>query len=58
MTVPVPEELSATSGASGKVSLALLSIEDGNGCVRKLAAPAVEVDINRQRVSRVFSKRS
>lgn len=50
VTVPVPPALSAESGASGKLSIVLLSIEDGNGCVRKLPAPTVEVDINRQKV--------
>jgi nucleoporin POM152 len=52
VTVPVPPALSAESGASGKLSIVLLSIEDGNGCVRKLPAPTVEVDINRQKVGK------
>ncbi len=50
VSIPVPKELSAESGASGKLSIALASIEDGNGCSRKLLARSVDVDINRQRV--------
>ncbi|WWD16439.1 hypothetical protein CI109_100865 [Kwoniella shandongensis] len=53
VTVPVPSELAANSGASGKLSIALLSIEDGNGCVRKISTPAVEVDIKRQKSQKV-----
>lgn len=46
----LPEELQAVNGASGKFSVALLSIEDGNGCIKKLSALTYEVDINRERV--------
>ncbi|WVQ93493.1 hypothetical protein IAU59_000567 [Kwoniella sp. CBS 9459] len=56
ISIPVPPELSAASGANGKLTVALLSIEDGNGCVRKLSAPAIEVDIKRQRPTARFAK--
>ncbi|WWC88087.1 uncharacterized protein L201_002991 [Kwoniella dendrophila CBS 6074] len=56
LTVPVPDELSAKSGANGKLTIALVSIEDGNGCVRKLTTPAVEVDIKRQKPTARFAK--
>ena len=51
ISASVPHELSAESGAFGKLSIVLTSIEDGNGCVRRLSARSVEVDINRERVS-------
>ncbi|WRT65773.1 uncharacterized protein IL334_002722 [Kwoniella shivajii] len=56
ISVPVPQELSATSGASGKVTITLSSIEDGNGCVRKLSTPAIEIDIKRQKPTARFAK--
>ncbi|WVW80225.1 hypothetical protein I302_102203 [Kwoniella bestiolae CBS 10118] len=56
ISVPVPEELSAKSGANGRLTIALVSIEDGNGCVRKLNAPAIEVDIKRQKPTARFAK--
>ncbi|WVR03750.1 hypothetical protein IAU60_000745 [Kwoniella sp. DSM 27419] len=56
VSIPVPRELSASSGANGKLIVALLSIEDGNGCVRKLSTPAVEVDIKRQKPTARFAK--
>ncbi|OWZ31945.1 hypothetical protein C356_05643 [Cryptococcus neoformans c45] len=49
LSIPVPSALSSTSGASGKLNIALLAIEDGNGCVRKLTNPGVEVDIKREK---------
>ncbi|KIR32535.1 hypothetical protein I352_04960 [Cryptococcus deuterogattii MMRL2647] len=49
LSIPVPSALSSTSGASGKLNIALLAIEDGNGCVRKLTNPGIEVDIKRER---------
>jgi hypothetical protein len=49
--VTLPKELASDSGALGKMTVTLLSIEDGNGCVRKLQAPPVEVDVNRRVVS-------
>ncbi|KIR97586.1 hypothetical protein L804_05273 [Cryptococcus deuterogattii 2001/935-1] len=49
LSIPVPSALSSTSGASGKLNIALLVIEDGNGCVRKLTNPGIEVDIKRER---------
>lgn len=51
VVIPVPQELSADSGASGKLAISLLSIVDGNGCERRLPAPTVEVDIDRQKVN-------
>ncbi|KAK8861645.1 hypothetical protein IAR55_002468 [Kwoniella newhampshirensis] len=54
VSVTVPDELAANSGASGKMSIALLSIEDGNGCVRKISTPAVEIDIKRQKSQKVM----
>ncbi|OCF56504.1 hypothetical protein L486_05354 [Kwoniella mangroviensis CBS 10435] len=56
ISVPVPDELSAKSGANGKLTVALISIEDGNGCVRKLTTPAIEVDIKRQKPTARFAK--
>ncbi|WWC68542.1 uncharacterized protein I206_102471 [Kwoniella pini CBS 10737] len=56
ISVPVPDELSATSGANGKLTISLVSIEDGNGCVRKLVTPGVEVDIKRQKPTARFAK--
>lgn len=52
----VPKELNAESGASGKLSVTLLSIQDGDGRVRKLPAPTVEVDIHRQKPTVRFAK--
>lgn len=50
MRVPVPQALTAEAGGSGKMTITLLSIEDGNGCARKLPAPTIDVEVNRQRV--------
>jgi nucleoporin POM152 len=52
----VPKELNSESGASGKLSITLLSIQDGDGRVRKLPAPTVEVDIHRQKPTVRFAK--
>jgi len=52
----VPKELNSESGASGKLSVTLLSIQDGDGRVRKLPAPTVEVDIHRQKPTVRFAK--
>lgn len=52
MRVPVPYELSDERGGSGRFSITLLSVEDGNGCARKLAAPTIDIDVDRKRVSR------
>lgn len=49
ISVDVPKELNSESGASGRMSITLLSITDGDGRVRKLPAPTVEVDIHRQK---------
>ena len=54
--VVVPKELNSESGASGKLSITLLSIQDGDGRVRKLPAPTVEVDIHRQKPTVRFAK--
>jgi nucleoporin POM152 len=54
----VPKELNSDSGASGKLSVTLLSIQDGDGRVRKLPAPTVEVDIHRQKPMVRFAKAS
>lgn len=56
--INVPRELNAESGASGKLSIALLSITDGDGRIRKLPAPTVEVDIHRQKPTVRFAKTS
>lgn len=52
----VPKELNSESEASGKLSVTLLSIQDGDGRVRKLPAPTVEVDIHRQKPTVRFAK--
>jgi nucleoporin POM152 len=54
--IVVPRELNSESGASGKLSVTLLSIQDGDGRVRKLPAPTVEVDIHRQKPTVRFAK--
>jgi nucleoporin POM152 len=54
--ITVPKELNAESGASGKLSVTLLSITDGDGRIRKLPAPTVEVDIHRQKPTVRFAK--
>lgn len=51
LTVPVPESLRADSGAAGKLSIALVHIEDSNGCVKRLPGRVVDVDINRHRAT-------
>ena len=56
ISVPVPEGLTAKSGNSGKFSVALTSIEDGNGCVRRLSAPSLEVEVDRVRPTGRFAK--
>lgn len=56
VSVPVPPELSADSGATGRLSIALAFIVDGNGCLRKLSARSVDVDINRQRPTARFAR--
>ena len=50
--MPVPDELSDEKGGSGKMAITLLSVEDRNGCVRKLPAPTVDVEIDRKKVCR------
>lgn len=52
----MPKELNSESGASGKLSVTLLSIQDGDGRVRKLPAPTVEVDVHRQKPTVRFAK--
>lgn len=56
VTVQVPDQMSAAAGGSGKFTIALLSIVDGNGCERRLSAPAFEVDIDRRRPTARFAK--
>lgn len=56
LEINVPKELNAESGASGKLSVTLLSITDGDGRIRKLPAPTVEVDIHRQKPTVRFAK--
>lgn len=56
ISIDVPKELSSESGASGRMSITLLSIQDGDGRVRKLPAPTVEVDIHRQKPTVRFAK--
>jgi nucleoporin POM152 len=56
ISIDVPKELNSESGASGRMSVTLLSITDGDGRVRKLPAPTVEVDIHRQRPTVRFAK--
>jgi hypothetical protein len=55
VVVTLPKDLASDSGALGKMTVTLLSIEDGNGCVRKLQAPPVEVDVNRRVVSLLWA---
>lgn len=47
VTVPIPAELAADSGNSGSLFITLMGIEDAKGCVKRLAAHQVEVEINR-----------
>lgn len=56
ISVPVPNELSAKSGKSGKFSIGLVSIEDGNGCTRRLGVPAMEVEVDRVKPTARFAK--
>lgn len=56
LSIDVPKELNSESGASGRMSITLLSIQDGDGRVRKLPAPTVEVDIHRQKPTVRFAK--
>ncbi|TXT07511.1 hypothetical protein VHUM_03231 [Vanrija humicola] len=56
LTVPVPEDLAAKSGNSGKLAVALISVEDANGCVKRLPTRLVEVDIDRHRPTVQFAK--
>lgn len=56
ITVPVPAGLSASSGNSGKFSVGLIGLEDGNGCARRLAAPGVEVEVDRVKPTGRFAK--
>ncbi|ODN74022.1 hypothetical protein L202_07501 [Cryptococcus amylolentus CBS 6039] len=53
LQIPVPDALSSSNpSASGKLHINLLSIEDGNGCVRKLeSAKSVEVNVKREKPS-------
>ena len=53
--ISLPEELSAGGGASGKYSISLAAVADGNGCVRKLSGLAMDIEIDRQRVSPLHS---
>ncbi|ORX35215.1 hypothetical protein BD324DRAFT_631845 [Kockovaella imperatae] len=53
--VTLPPELSAERGGSGRYSVSLLSITDGNGCSRKLSVPTVDVDIDRQKPTARFA---
>ncbi|WVN90719.1 uncharacterized protein L203_105961 [Cryptococcus depauperatus CBS 7841] len=47
VSIPVPSSLASDSENSGRLSISLLSVEDGNGCVRKLETPGFEIDIKR-----------
>ncbi|WVQ78800.1 hypothetical protein IAT38_000891 [Cryptococcus sp. DSM 104549] len=51
ISIPVPPEYAAHTGATGRMSIALLEIEDGNNCQRKLTAGTMEVDIKRAKPS-------
>lgn len=55
LTVPVPDELKAGTGASGKLAITLVHVEDANGCVKRLPARNVEVAIDRQRPTARFA---
>jgi nucleoporin POM152 len=50
LQVPLPKTLQDGEGGSGKFTITLLSVEDGNGCVRKLPAASIEVEVNREKV--------
>jgi nucleoporin POM152 len=56
LTVPVPDELKAGTGASGKLVITLVHVEDANGCVKRLPSRIVEVDIDRQRPTARFAR--
>ncbi|KAL7424677.1 hypothetical protein Q5752_000361 [Cryptotrichosporon argae] len=56
LTVPVPEDLKAGTGAYGKLSLVLVTVEDAKGCVKRLPPRTIEVDINRQKPTVRFAK--
>lgn len=49
MDVPVP--LTSAKGGSGRFTVSLVSVEDGNGCVRRLNSPSIDVDVDRRKVS-------
>lgn len=54
--IPIPAELSSDTEASGKLSVVLVSIRDGDGRSRQLPAPILEVDIQRQKPTVRFAK--
>lgn len=56
ITVPVPEALKAASGNTGKFSVGLVGLEDGNGCARRLTVPGLEVDVDRVKPTGRFAK--
>lgn len=56
INVPVPSGLNANSGNSGKFSVGLIGLEDGNGCARRLAAPGLEVEVDRVKPTGRFAK--
>ena len=58
MRVPVPIELTDERGGSGKFAITLSEIVDGNGCPKRLSAPTVDVEVNRERVSRQHNAES
>jgi hypothetical protein len=56
ITIPVPPGLAANSGNSGKFSVGLIGLEDGNGCARRLASPGLEVEVDRVKPTGRFAK--
>jgi nucleoporin POM152 len=51
LQVPLPDALKGEDSVGGQFKVSLMSIEDGNGCRRRLASPSVEVDVKRTKVS-------
>ncbi|EIW69014.1 hypothetical protein TREMEDRAFT_71756 [Tremella mesenterica DSM 1558] len=54
--ITIPSEYGPDSNAVGKMTVVLTTIEDGDGRIRKLPAPTLEVDINRQKPTVRFVK--
>lgn len=55
LSVPVPKELHSWTGASGRFVITLVSVEDSNGCVKRLQSQQIDVDIDRHTPSARFA---